>query len=63
MKIVQRKMFVNEKESVINTWLSTLSAEDIISVNFSTASFEGNTDEYTAIFFKTTNTESFDNAE
>lgn len=55
MKVVQQKTFVNEKETIINEWLSKIPAEDIVSVNHQVIGFDGGSDEYTTVFFKTSN--------
>ncbi|RAP17748.1 hypothetical protein C2W64_04569 [Brevibacillus laterosporus] len=53
MKVVQRKLFLNRKETEINEWLSKIPVEDIVSVSFQAVGFEEGSDEYTSVFYKT----------
>ncbi|MFP3390631.1 hypothetical protein [Brevibacillus sp. SIMBA_040] len=53
MKVVQKMLFVNESEEVINEWLSKVPADDIVSVSYQVVGFENGVDEYTTIFYKT----------
>jgi len=53
MKVVQQKLFVNEKETLVNEWLSKIPAEDIVSVSYQVVGFDGGSDAYTTIFYKT----------
>lgn len=52
MKVIKRKVFVNENDTTVNEFLSTILADDVVSTHFGIYGHEGSTDEWTTIFYK-----------
>lgn len=52
MRKVQRRVFINASDELVNDFLSRIPAEDIVSTHFAVYGHQGSSDEWTTIFYR-----------
>lgn len=52
MKVVKKKTFINDADSIINEFLSKYDSEDIVSTHYQVYGIPDQSDEWTVIFYK-----------